>query len=99
MKRCRHLQDFLIEAKPVGPNTGLSPFIVLCEDCSAGAKEALESKIKSIRDLKPSGKGVRAQVWAWFRRIVQDIDSKVNIQHELQLIATQEAKLQQKRYG
>jgi hypothetical protein len=76
MKKCRHLQDFAIEAKTVGPNTGLPPFIVLCEDCSAGAKRALETQINKIAESKPSGKSSRAQTWAWFRRIVQDICSE-----------------------
>jgi hypothetical protein len=98
MKRCRHLQDFLIESKPVGPNTGVPPFIALCEDCAAGAKEALEIRIKAIADSKPSGKGGRAQVWAWSRRIVQDISADLNIGHDVQLVATQE-KLQQECYN
>src|SRR5437899_919789 len=41
MKKCRHLADFQITAEATGPNTGIPPWCVLCEDCAAAVVEAL----------------------------------------------------------
>lgn len=73
-KACRHIKnDFKIDVTATGPNTGLPPWIVLCEDCAAAAKTALEREVKRISDAHPSGKSGRAQTWAWMRRVLQDI--------------------------
>lgn len=101
MKTCKHLTDYLFDAKAVGPHTGLAPFIVLCEDCAAGAKQALEEREREIIEAKPSGKSGRAQRMAWYRRIIRDInaDPMISISQQTQLAATLEARLQKEKYG
>jgi hypothetical protein len=72
MKKCRHLEDFQIDSKAIGPNTGLPPWLALCEDCSASVVEALRARMKAIEDQHPSGKSGRAVQWAKIRGVLED---------------------------
>lgn len=71
-KLCRHLKDFKIDVTAIGPNTGLPPWIVLCEDCAAAASQAMNRRVEDIAASKPSGKSGRAQDWAWMQRVLRD---------------------------
>ena len=71
MRICTHLEAFSIVVKVVDhSNSGLPPWMSVCEDCAATIFEAMNERISRIAAKYPSGKSESAVSWARTRRLL-----------------------------
>jgi len=73
MRRCRHLEAFEVTTKVLDESkSGLPPWAILCEDCSATVFDGL--KLLMAQASGKSGKSSAAVNWARARRLIGDLE-------------------------
>ena len=74
MRTCKHLNAFEITVNIIdSANSGLPPWMAVCEDCASIVFDALETRKKQIEERRPrySGKSGAAVSWARIKRLLE----------------------------